>query len=102
LPSLAEIRGQRLMFLEERRRFGLPALDPDEFAHEFRLMTIQRGLKAVGTFSNQTLCGRGEIYARFINPTLAIVLQAMDWLDRFDALRRVIGKSLAEEPVAVA
>ena len=40
--------------LEERRMLGLDALDPDEFARQFRLMTIQRGLKAVGTFSYQT------------------------------------------------
>src|SRR5918911_319316 len=34
-PSLAEVRAHRLFFLEERRRFGLGSLDPDEFAHEF-------------------------------------------------------------------
>jgi hypothetical protein len=32
----------------------LGAVDPDDFANEFRLMTIQRGLKATGTFSYQT------------------------------------------------
>jgi aminoglycoside/choline kinase family phosphotransferase len=103
LPSLAEVRNQRLMFLEERRLNGLPALDPDDFAREFRLMTIQRGLKAIGTFSNQTLCGRGEVYAQFINPTLEIVLQSMEWLGRFSSLSCVIKRCLEEsEPVAAA
>ncbi|MDQ5844383.1 MAG: phosphotransferase [Acidobacteriota bacterium] len=90
-PSLAELRAYRLFLLEERRLLGLEALDPDEFAREFRLMTIQRGLKAIGTFSYQTaVCNRGDAYEPFIQPTLSIVLQAADWLDRFPALRRMI------------
>src|SRR6185436_20169537 len=90
-PSLAELRAYRLFLLEERRLLGLEALDPDEFASEFRLMTIQRGLKAIGTFSYQTaVCKRGEAYEQFIQPTFNIVLQAADWLNRFPALRRMI------------
>ncbi|HEV7747701.1 MAG TPA: phosphotransferase, partial [Pyrinomonadaceae bacterium] len=90
-PSLAELRAYRLHLLEERRQLGLGALDPDEIAQEFRLMTIQRGLKAVGTFSYQTaVCERGKVYEQFIQPTLVIVLQAADWLDRFPTLRRML------------
>ena len=95
LPSLAELRAYRLLLLEERRLLGLDALDPDEFAQEFRLMTIQRGLKAIGTFSYQTsVCDRGTTYERFIQPAFCIVLQAADWLDRFPALRRTIRERL--------
>jgi aminoglycoside/choline kinase family phosphotransferase len=90
-PSLAELRAHRLFFLEDRRLQGLEVLDPDEFAQEFRLMTIQRGLKAIGTFSYQTaVCGRGSFYEHFIHPTLRIVLQAADWLERFPTLRRML------------
>jgi len=90
-PSLAELRAYRLFLLEERRLLGLNALDPDDVAQEFRLMTIQRGLKAIGTFSYQTaVCNRGSVYEPFIQPTFCIVLQAADWLDRFPALRRMI------------
>jgi len=90
-PSLAELRAYRLLLLEERRLLGLGALDPDEVAQEFRLMTIQRGLKAVGTFSYQTaVCSRGAAYEHFIQPTLCIVLQAAEWLDRFPTLRRML------------
>jgi aminoglycoside/choline kinase family phosphotransferase len=90
-PSLAELRAYRLFLLEQRRLLGLGALDPDEVAQEFRLMTIQRGLKATGTFSYQTaVCNRGSAYEQFIQPTLCIVLQAAEWLDRFPALRRMI------------
>jgi aminoglycoside/choline kinase family phosphotransferase len=97
-PSLAAVRAQRLFFLEERRRCGLDSLDPDEFAREFRLMTVQRGLKAIGTFSYQTaVCGRGETYEQFIRPTFQIVLQAAEWLARFPVLRRMIKERLEEE-----
>ncbi|MGH9966984.1 MAG: aminoglycoside phosphotransferase family protein [Pyrinomonadaceae bacterium] len=92
-PSLAELRAHRLLLLEERRLLGLPPLDPDDFAREFRLMTIQRGLKAVGTFSYQTAVnGRGAFYEHFIHPTFLIVLQAAEWLERFPALRRTISE----------
>lgn len=94
-PSLAEVRAHRLFLLEERRRVGLDPIDPDDFVKEFRLMTIQRGLKAIGTFSYQTaVCGRGAFYERHIQPTLQIVLQAADWLDRFPVLRRMINERL--------
>jgi aminoglycoside/choline kinase family phosphotransferase len=94
-PSLAELRAYRLFLLEERRLLGLAALDPDEFAQEFRLMTIQRGLKAIGTFSYQSaVCERANVYEQFIQPTMAIVLQAADWLDRFPALRRMLRERL--------
>ncbi|HEU5133041.1 MAG TPA: phosphotransferase [Pyrinomonadaceae bacterium] len=90
-PSLAELRGHRLFFLEQRRLLGLGAIDPDDFALEFRLMTIQRGLKATGTFSYQSaVCGRGAVYQHFIQPTLEIVLQAAEWLERFPTLRRML------------
>ena len=58
-------------------------------------MTIQRGLKAIGTFSYQTaVCGRGELYERHIQPTLSIVLQAAEWLERFPVLQRMINERL--------
>jgi aminoglycoside/choline kinase family phosphotransferase len=94
-PSLAEVRGHRLYFLEERRRRGLDPIVPDDFAKQFRLMTIQRGLKAIGTFSYQTaVCGRGALYEKHIQPTFQIVLQAADWLERFPVVRRMISERL--------
>ncbi len=99
-PSLAELRAYRLFLLEERRVLGLEVLDPDDIATEFRLMTIQRGLKAIGTFSYQTaVCNRGGAYERFIQPTLLIVLQAADWLDRFPVLRRMLRERAKSTPV---
>jgi aminoglycoside/choline kinase family phosphotransferase len=100
LPSLAEVRERRLFFLDERRARGLEPIDPDDFAYEFRLMAVQRCLKAAGTFSYQTaVAGRGEVYAQFINPMLQIVLQAAEWLNRFPVLRAVLAER-AHEPFA--
>ena len=93
LPSMAEVRQRRLFFLEERQKRGLVPVDPDDFAREFRLMTVQRCLKACGTFSFQTgVGGRAETYEHFIRPVLLIVLQAADWLGRFPVLRRLVGE----------
>ncbi len=90
-PSLAQLREHRLQFLEERRGLNLPPIDPDDFAREFRLMTVQRGLKAVGTFSYLTgVCGRGDAYKHYIRPTFLIVRQAAEWLDRFPKLQELI------------
>ena len=103
VPTLAEVRERRLYFIEERQRRGLEAVDPNDFTSEFRLMTVQRCLKAVGTFSYQTaVCGRGEVYLQFINPMLAIVVQAAEWLERFPLLRSMLrerSKDSAAKPV---
>lgn len=88
-PPLAEIRRRRLFFQKQRQSRGIEEIAADDFAREFRLMTVQRCLKACGTFSYQTgVCGRGEAYEHFIQPMILIALQAVEWLDRFPALRR--------------
>lgn len=90
-PSLAEIRAHRLFLLSARERLGLPPYDPDEFSREFRLMTVQRCLKACGTFSYQVgVRGRTDPYEQFINPMLAITRQAAEWLQRFPVLQQMI------------
>ncbi|MCA1818291.1 MAG: phosphotransferase [Acidobacteria bacterium] len=95
VPELAEIRQRRLYFLEERKARGLEEIAPEEFASEFRLMTVQRCLKACGTFSYQTgVCGRAEVYEQFIEPMIRIAIQAADWLNRFPALRSTLGARL--------
>jgi aminoglycoside/choline kinase family phosphotransferase len=91
-PALAEIRQRRLFFLEERKSRGLEEIAADDFSREFRLMTVQRCLKACGTFSYQTgVGGRADAYEHFIEPMILIALQAAKWLDRFPALRRTLG-----------
>lgn len=65
-------------FLQARVEVGLPPLEESEFRYEFNLTTLQRQLKATGTFSYQTgVCGRGEYYEKYIGPAIATVLRAM-------------------------
>jgi aminoglycoside/choline kinase family phosphotransferase len=95
-PSVEHLRARLKFLLAERERLNLPALDFDEYAQEFDLMTVQRQLKAVGTFSYQTgVLGRGAFYEGFIAPTLQIVAQTLERMNRFSALREVILKTLS-------
>ncbi len=94
VPSVPWIREKRLYFLEQRDRLGLKHIDPDEFAYEFRLQTIQRCLKAIGTFSYQSV-NRGKTYfIQYIDPMFEIVLQACQRLERFPNLQRIIKEQI--------
>lgn len=73
------VAGHCEYFLEAREKEGLERIDHDELTYEFNLMTVQRQLKATGTFSYQTgVVGRGEYYQKYIGPAVATVLRAMD------------------------
>lgn len=89
-PPVVWIREKRLFFLSEREKLGLATIDPDEFAREFRLQTIQRCLKAIGTFSYQTAVRGKTGYTQYINPMFQVVLQACERLERFPNLQRII------------
>jgi aminoglycoside/choline kinase family phosphotransferase len=89
LPSAEWLAAKRNLLATERVDLGLPAVDEDEFADEFRLQTIQRCLKATGTFSFQSV-NRGKTYfLPFIKPMFQIVRRAADNLGRFPALREM-------------
>jgi N-acetylmuramate 1-kinase len=90
LPSAEWLCEKRKFFLEERERIGLERIDAAAFAEEFRLQTVQRCLKATGTFSFQSV-NRGKTYfVPFIKPMFEIVLRALDSLDRFPVMKRII------------
>lgn len=89
-PTPEWLAGKRRQFLDERERLGLEKIDEEEFAHEFRLQTIQRCLKAIGTFSYQ-LAVRGKThYLPYIGPMFRIVLRAAENLDKFPILREIV------------
>ena len=89
-PTAEWLAEKRRHFLTERERIGLEPIDEQQFAEEFRLQTIQRCLKAVGTFSFQSV-NRGKTYfVPFIKPMFQIVLRAVDNLDRFPNLRNIL------------
>jgi aminoglycoside/choline kinase family phosphotransferase len=89
---------QRLL-INQRIDLGLDQLDEHEFAYEFRLQTIQRCLKAVGTFSFQSV-NRGKTYfLPFIKPMFEIVLRALSELEQFPLLTSVVHKQLENNDI---
>ena len=93
-PTTAWITRKQQFFLNERNKLNLPKIDAAEFAAEFRLQTVQRCLKAIGTFSYQTAVRGKTGYAQFIAPMFAAVLQAAEELNRFPNLQNIIKKQI--------
>ena len=98
VPPTAEwLAEKRRFFLAERERLGLERIDDAEFAAEFRLQTIQRCLKAIGTFSFQSV-NRGKTYfVPFIRPMFEIVGRALDNLHQYPHLRTIVEQELREQ-----
>jgi aminoglycoside/choline kinase family phosphotransferase len=89
-PTAEWLAEKRRFFLSQREKLGLEKISEAEFAEEFRLQTIQRCLKAVGTFSFQSV-NRGKTYfVPFIKPMFQIVLRALDNLGRFKHLKKAL------------
>ncbi|HEX6125338.1 MAG TPA: phosphotransferase [Pyrinomonadaceae bacterium] len=93
-PTAEWLAEKRRLFLVQREWLGLPPIGEKEFADEFRLQTIQRCLKAIGTFSFQSV-NRGKTYfIPFIKPMFEIVLRALTNLDRFPVMRSVLEREV--------
>ena len=94
IPDARWLDEKMRFFLSERENLGLETIRFEQFEYEFELQTVQRCLKAVGTFSFQSI-NRSRIYfIPFIVPTLQIVLESLGKLNRFPHLRRVIEKNV--------
>jgi len=81
------------LFLQLRGKLGLPKIEVEDLRYEFNLMTVQRQLKATGTFSYQTaVVGRGVVYEQYIKPAVATVLRAMSkpGMKEYPALRAAL------------
>lgn len=95
-PTAEWLAGKRRHFLAECEGIGLEPINEQDFAEEFRLQTIQRCLKAVGTFSFQSV-NRGKTYfVPYIKPMFQIVLRALDNLGRFKEVRNVLLKEIED------
>lgn len=90
LPTPEWLAKKRSFLMNEREKLGLEKLDEDQYANEFRLQTVQRCLKAIGTFSFQSNFRGKTHFIQYIKPMFQIVLRACENLDRFPNLQRVI------------
>jgi N-acetylmuramate 1-kinase len=79
-------------FIETKARSKMPLPDVDEFRSELNLMTVQRMLKAMGTYASQAALGN-SVYLSYLEPALERALAAMKALGRFDATRALIERS---------
>lgn len=89
-PDHDWLEAKKRRFLHAREKIGLDPLDTNAFAHEFDLVSVQRCLKAIGTFSNQSANLDRTGYTRFINPMFLVVLEACERLERFPVLQNAI------------
>ncbi|MBK7935482.1 MAG: phosphotransferase [Acidobacteria bacterium] len=96
LPSPEFLAIKRRYFLDVRRTLGLPKIDEGEFAYEFRLQTLQRCLKAAGTFSYQSAVRQKTYFVQYIQPMFRIVFRSGSNLDRFPNLLRIVEKEIAK------
>jgi N-acetylmuramate 1-kinase len=93
-PTTEWLAEKRRFFLSQREKIGLEKISEIEFADEFRLQTIQRCLKAVGTFSFQSV-NRGKTYfVPFIKPMFRISLRAAESLGRFPYLVEILSRNI--------
>ncbi len=89
-PSREWLAEKRRYFLDLRVTFGMPRLDEEDFANEFRLQAIQRCLKAVGTFSYQSTVRGKTYFIPYIIPTFRIVSRVAESLGRFPVIRDIL------------
>ena len=90
MPEPEWLAAKRSLLLGFREGLRLPSVSAVEFTYEFRLQTVQRCLKAAGTFSFKS-AKRGKTYfIPFIKPMFRVVLRAIRSLDRFPVLSEVL------------
>ena len=76
-------------FIEMKAASRLPIVDIDDFRIELELMTVQRMLKAIGTYASQAASGN-PAYISYIEPAIQRALAAMEKLGRFEATRALL------------
>ncbi len=67
-----------------------------EFRRRFDLMSLQRNLKALGTFGFQTVVRRNPVYLQYIPRTLRYVKDNLDRYERFHRLRDLLSAYVGE------
>jgi aminoglycoside/choline kinase family phosphotransferase len=81
------------LFIERKSTSGISLPDLGAFRTEMELMTVQRMLKAVGTYASQA-AQNNPAYVSYIAPAVTRAVAAMERLSRFDATRELMVKSL--------
>ncbi len=81
----------------EEFRCGVKGIEvPDDFESELDLMSLQRNLKALGTFGFQISVRGNDLYEPYISPTLELVRSNLVRNNRWSGLRKILSVYLAE------
>jgi aminoglycoside/choline kinase family phosphotransferase len=70
--------------------------DATEFRRRFDLMSLQRNLKALGTFGYQTTTRRNPVYIQYIPRTLNYARMTLEKYPRFARLRELLARHIDE------
>lgn len=96
-PDVARLKSKKEFFLGEREKLGLEKIEFAAFDYEFQLMTVQRCLKAIGTFSFQSARRGKTHFIQYIRPMFGIVLAACENLAGFPHLQSVVKNQIARK-----
>ncbi|HJQ69523.1 MAG TPA: phosphotransferase [Blastocatellia bacterium] len=80
-------------FIELKAGSAVRLDDVDEFRRELELMTVQRMLKAIGTYSSQAAVANNPVYIPYIEPAIERACRSMTALGRFDATRALLERT---------
>jgi hypothetical protein len=81
---------------EEFRQRAVPGEPRDTFQRRFELMSIQRNLKALGTFGYQGTVKGSRVYLPYIPRTLAHARRNLARYPELSGLRRALARHLEE------
>lgn len=81
---------------EEFRQRAVPEESRETFGRRFELTSIQRNLKALGTFGYMATVRGNRVYIPYIPPTLASARRNLARHPELSGLRRVLGRHVEE------
>ena len=82
--------------LEEFRQKASPAEARESYARRFELMSVQRNLKALGTFGYMAMVRRNEVYLPHVPRTLSHARRNLARHPELADLRRVLARHIEE------
>jgi aminoglycoside/choline kinase family phosphotransferase len=78
------------LFIEKKALSSVPLESVEEFRREMHLMTVQRMLKAIGTYAYQAAVMNNLVYIDYIGPAKQAALKSMQALGLFDSTRALL------------
>jgi len=91
-PPEEYLSSKKMLLQKEREALGLRQIP--EIDYQFDLVTVQRCLKAIGTFANQAANFNKPSYLKYIEPMFRAVLNTCTRLGRFENITEMIENEL--------